>query len=182
ADSTELTLMAASHVERFTWSKAEPQDPYTNIQISMFDPSTFSDEVTYTIRFFDAASVTRMIRFQSDNDGTDSSFTITHADLYDLVDQLSHSPVPEEHVVWFVTATDQLYITESSPPSHDTRYRAGFYLTIHRRVTPGVQPIPEGMTFTLHPNYPNPFNPGTEIPVELHVSGHCWLQVLDLMG
>ncbi|MBN1447088.1 MAG: hypothetical protein JXA28_04095, partial [Bacteroidetes bacterium] len=36
ADSTELTFMASSHVERFTWSKAEPQDPYTNIQISMF--------------------------------------------------------------------------------------------------------------------------------------------------
>ncbi len=35
---------------------------------------------------------------------------------------------------------------------------------------------------TLHPNYPNPFNPGTVIPVDLHASGRCRLQVLDLMG
>lgn len=37
-------------------------------------------------------------------------------------------------------------------------------------------------SFTLHPNFPNPFNPATVIPIDLPASGRCTIQVLDLLG
>ena len=85
-------------------------------------------------------------------------------------------------VVWYVEATDTLYITNSTPPREDILRRPGYHVRLFKDIGHAVHPIPGETRFTLHPNYPNPFNPGTEIPVELHVSGHCRLQVLDLMG
>ncbi|MBR9974744.1 MAG: T9SS type A sorting domain-containing protein, partial [Bacteroidetes bacterium] len=69
-----------------------------------------------------------------------------------------------------------------TPPNADAWYRAGFLLTLMKDHGDAVMPLDANGSFTLHPNYPNPFNPGTVIPVELRASGHCTLQVLDLMG
>lgn len=43
-----------------------------------------------------------------------------------------------------------------------------------QKVVPGV--------FTLHHNYPNPFNPTTIIPFELHRNAHVILRVYDIRG
>jgi len=37
-------------------------------------------------------------------------------------------------------------------------------------------------TFTLHHNYPNPFNPTTVIPFDLHKNAHVRLKVYDALG
>ena len=45
-----------------------------------------------------------------------------------------------------------------------------------------AEPLPDTPALSLHPNYPNPFNPATVIPVMLQTAGYCRLKVLDLMG
>jgi hypothetical protein len=51
--------MKAANLEKFEWVKAVPQDPYDQIQISKWDGTLYSDEVTYQIRFLDGISFTR---------------------------------------------------------------------------------------------------------------------------
>ena len=36
--------------------------------------------------------------------------------------------------------------------------------------------------FTLHPNFPNPFNAGTQIRYELPVASHIQLTIYDVLG
>lgn len=180
-DSTVLKLMNPSNQEKFTWTMAAPQDPYTDIQISRFDPTMYSDEVKYKIRFLDAGSLLREIEFASDNGGRDASFTVSHEQLAGIIDQISGTPTTQYlDVVWNVEATDTLYTILSLPPQDKTR--PGHLLRLYKDPGDGVSTISEEINFSLHPNYPNPFNPGTVIPVELHASGYCLLQVLDLMG
>lgn len=182
-DSTVLRLMNASNQERFTWTMAAPQDPYTDIQISMFDPARFSDEVKFSIRFLDAESLTRAIQWDADNGGKDTSFTTDHGQLAGMIDMISGRPTTRElRVVWYVEATDGLYVTESTPPKADSKYRGGFLLILRKDFGDAVMPLVANNSSTLHPNYPNPFNPGTVIPVELPASSYCRLQVRDLMG
>ena len=181
-DSTEIKIGLSTDLERFTWTMASPQDPYTDIQISMFDPAKFSDEVKYKIRFLDAASLTRVVEFESEHQGSDTAFTISHAALKQLMLDISGRA---DWVIWYVEATDLLFSTNSLPPQNDNRPGNLLYidwnppLSAHETETVGV---PSEDNITLHPNYPNPFNPGTVIPVEIRASGHCTLQVLDLMG
>jgi hypothetical protein len=183
ADNTEWNLDAAANQEQFTWVKAAPQDPYNQIQISRFDPATFSDEVTYTIRFLDGVSLTRAQEFESDNNGMDATFTSNHGQLAGLIDVISGIPTTKElEVVWYVKATDGLYTTESTPPNNDPQNRPGFRLKLVKR---GILSVNDGTTpatFSLDQNYPNPFNPTTTISYSLPKSSQVTLVVYDLLG
>lgn len=182
-DSTEIKYRLSTDLERFTWTMASPQDPYTDMQISIFDPVRFSDEVKYKIRFLDAESLTRVVEYYSDTQGSDTSFTLSHGELWDLIIQLSgQATIRSYTVLWYVEATDTLYITNSMPPENTIGRPPGYILKVLiDGVDAGGRPL-ENHSFTLHPNYPNPFNPGTVIPVELPASGYCRLLVRDLMG
>jgi hypothetical protein len=179
-DNTELKLMKSTDQEQFTWVKATPQDPYTNIQISRFDPATFSDEVRYKIRFLDFASLTRAVEFASDNNGKDATFTSNHGQLAGIIDQISGLPTTKsQECIWYVEATDGLYVTESTPPNADNR--PGFKLILTKDGILGINDAAPA-AFALSQNYPNPFNPSTMISYSLPKSTQVSVVVYDLLG
>ena len=182
ADQTELELNAASQVEQFTWVKATPQDPYTDIQISRFDPATFTDDVRYEIVYLDAASLTRSIPFDSDDNGKEAMFTSNHGQLAGIIDQISGLPTTKEQdVVWYVEATDGLYTTQSTPPNNDPQNRPGFRLKLVKEGILGVEG-PAPAEFALSQNYPNPFNPTTTISYSMPKSSQVTMVIYDLLG
>jgi hypothetical protein len=181
-DGAILQLQLPTDSTRFTWVKSQPQDPYTDVQTSRFNPQTYSDIVTYTVHFFDAATMTRSKSFPADNGGVDARCSLTARVLENLMDELSGTPnTMDLRVIWRVEATDTLYVTMSAPPNRDPLMRQGHTLHLLRGVN-DVGHTPLESSFTLHQNFPNPFNPATVIPVDLPVSGRCTIQVLDLLG
>jgi hypothetical protein len=183
ADLAEIKLQAAANQEKFEWVKAVPQDPYTNIQISRFDPTTYTDAVTYEIQFFDAISRTRMIPFASDNGGVDGFYTTNHGQLAGIIDQMSGmSSTKSYDVIWRVDATDMLYHTLSSPPTNDPAGRFGYRLKLTKD---GILDVSNGSVpteYQLSQNYPNPFNPTTSISYALPKAGQVSIVVYDLLG
>jgi hypothetical protein len=182
-DNSVIKLMAAADQELFTWEKANPQDPYTNIVISRFDPRQYSDVVSYKVVFLDSASLTRAMEFESDNVGVDAQYTTNHGQLASIIDNMSGRPDTKSYnVIWRVKATDGLYTTLSTPPTNDPNNRDGYHLWLSKE---GILAIGDGnipANYELGQNYPNPFNPTTSISYSLPKSSQVTLVVYDLLG
>jgi hypothetical protein len=182
-DKSVINLMAAADQELFTWEKAVPQDPYTNIQISRFDPRVYTDDVKYSVVFLDSASLTRSFKFESDNVGAVEQYTTNHGQLADLINQMSGQPkIKSYSVIWRVEATDGLYTTLSTPPTNDPSSRPGYNLWLNKE---GILAVDDGSVpdnYELSQNYPNPFNPTTSISYSLPNATQVRLVVYDLLG
>lgn len=191
-DNTVLKLQKSADVTTFTWVKAQPQDPYTDIQVSRFNPAIYTDVVRYEITFVDEASLTRAVSFESDANGEKAEFTSNHGQLAGIIDAISGLPTTKtQKVVWYVAARDYdnsfglmlgpLYTTMSSPPNNDPQNRPGYRLTLEKDgilANDNVKPT----EFVLNQNYPNPFNPSTTINFALPKSTQVTMVVYDLLG
>ncbi|MCB2203485.1 T9SS type A sorting domain-containing protein [bacterium] len=179
-DRSNITLWGPTRTETFTWEDPEPRDPYYQIQTSRFDSLRSSDSVRYKIKFLDAVSLARGRELESDEGGRLPQATITHQWLFDLINFIAGTPtVKEADVVWYVQASDGLFLSKSLPPTNDPR--DGFKLTIEK-VGDLVAELPEAEHFSLGQNYPNPFAASTTIPLQLKHAGHVRLRVFNLLG
>ncbi|MFZ1729401.1 MAG: hypothetical protein WBQ23_08785 [Bacteroidota bacterium] len=183
-DETLIKLGRSTNKVFFSWEKAEPGDPFTDIQISRFDPAKSSDLILYIIRFLNATNLVRAMEFVSDHGGWEPQFTAPHSLLNGAVEILSGFPFNKKlEIIWYVESTDGLYTTASRRPSEQlignrmTVDKSGYY-----DVPIAVEGLSLSPNITLHPNYPNPFNPVTTISVDLSVSSHCRLRVYNLIG
>ncbi|MDH7515237.1 MAG: FlgD immunoglobulin-like domain containing protein [Bacteroidota bacterium] len=184
-DHSVIKLQLSSNQEVFTWEKAVPQDPYTDIKVSRFDPPSrlYSDEVRYTIVFVDSISLTRAVKFESDQTGKLPSYTTTQGQLANLLETISGQKTQDAYnVVWYVEASDGLYKTLSTPPNADPNQRPGYRLYLDKDGILGVPTADVPKTFELGQNYPNPFNPTTTITYSLPKSTPVTLVVYDLLG
>ncbi len=182
----------ASETETFTWIKAQPQDPYTEIRTSRFKPFTCTDIVRYDVTFVDSLHPARSVSYPADNFGLDASLTLTHGDLYDICIALAAGQIDEEMTLaWYVTARDfdgcttpevgPLHATVSSPPNLDAEHRPGYRIIVDPRLMhTELGTLPDH--FTLGQNYPNPFSPATSIPVDLPYPAWCRLVIYNLLG
>jgi len=181
-DHSTFELIRYNDQEKFTWVKVVPQDPYTDIKVSRFSPLLTSDDVFYTIVFVDSLSLTRAYRIASDNVGKNAEYTTTHGQLGDIINTISGSTTTKsQNVVWYVEATDGLYITKSTPPNADPNSRDGYHLYLNKTgILAADGPLPT--EFAMTQNFPNPFNPTTTISYSLPKSSPVTLMVYDLLG
>jgi hypothetical protein len=180
ADQTYLKLVGYATPEVFDWTQST--DPYTNIAISRFTSEIGNDVVTYEIYFLDSTSLTKKVVIDSDNLGLVNSFTTTHGQLKGITEQIAGGGIAVQPLVWKVKATDGLYDTWSTPDNADPQGRPGFRLTIDNTniVSTGVVEAPT--SFALEQNFPNPFNPTTNISYNVAKAGQVNVMVYDLLG
>lgn len=113
------------------------------------------------------------ISFTSNNNGVDTIKTLTFPELDNIANQLGIMPEQEALTTWNVTGFN----------GDDSINSANVVLTL-RRTTVGIQTITEVIPgeFKLYNNYPNPFNPETNIKFDLAKTGQVNLTIYDLTG
>jgi hypothetical protein len=171
-----MNLMKSADARTFTWERPNPPDPYWDIQVSRFDLTLVSDEVRYTWVLIDSVSLTNEHRIASNNNGLDPELTLTEGQLWGLLQSMSGQQSTRSYqCVWYVEATDGLFITQSDPlPGH--------HLTLVADEITGVKSSPRPESVTLSQNYPNPFNPSTTISFTTTRRGEVSIKVFDLLG
>ncbi len=182
-DGASIILWTASQTEDFTWSKPSPADPYFQIKTSNTRNDVFSDTVSYTLVLLDSVSLTRSLRFPSNGLGADAKLTLSYAQLGNVILFMSGSKMSRAYtVVWYVEATDGLYIKRNTPPANDPTKRPGNYLFIRYDSYDGATPVAAPERLGLQQNFPNPFNPSTTIQYSIPASGRVQLRIYDLLG
>ncbi len=171
-----MNLKKSADLQDFTWERPTPPDPYWDIQVSSFDPLLTSDEVRYTWVLIDSTSLTNAYRVASNNNGLEPELTLTHGQLWGLLKAISGQATTRSYqCVWYVEATDGLFITKSDPlPGH--------HITLVSDEITSVKSQPRPEFVTLSQNYPNPFNPSTTISFTTTKRGQVSLKVFDLLG
>ena len=180
-DSTEISLAASQDsTVLFHWERPDPPDPYTMCYQSVVDPSLYSDELRYTVTFFDAPTPERSITIEADGGGLQNQLTRTVAELRQILATIHpHDISNYERVLWRVEATDGLFVTASNPSevSQLPFFRLFFFDT-----ETDASAVPQPVTPRLHQNYPNPVHPTTVIAFDLPGAMPVTLSVTDALG
>lgn len=174
-DNHELDLKTSVTLQNFTWERPTPPDPYWDIQRSRFKAETFSDEVLYTWVIIDGISLTNSRRIASNDNGLLAEISLSHGQLWGIMQSITGQTSTREYdFVWYVEATDGLYVTLSDPaPGHRLKLNADFISSVK-------SPLPTKVS--LGQNYPNPFNPSTTITFSITKRAPVSLKVYDLLG
>lgn len=135
--------------------------------------SSNNSTVKYLIKFKKLGGSQTEYSFSSDNGGLDSVISLKKKSL-DSIATLMGFTGDSVRCSWRIGSTNGL----------DTLYSSSTYVLTLRSTTIGITPIsnivPE--TFVLFNNYPNPFNPKTNITFDIPKSQFVKMRVYDMQG
>ena len=138
--------------------------------------SSQSDEnITYTWQFDDDSEFEDpMWEFDSDNDGADSTLTFTYEEMDGMLSDQGVSEGESLQGEWQVEAFVE-GVSQYAEDAHSVTFRRGTVTS-----TDEEEEIPE--EFALGNNYPNPFNPITQISYQLPEQTSVTLEVYSILG
>ncbi|MCB2206303.1 T9SS type A sorting domain-containing protein [bacterium] len=181
-DGIHLNLNTAplDSVMHFAWHPSRPADPYHAAWVSRFDPSLYSDDVFYAVRFYDRITQTAGGQTEWIDPGTDSTLSITVAEFtaYLAAAQPIWSGGATE-ITWYAIATDTLYETPAESFTIDNA--RGFRVLINQQPNATASP-PAAQSIWLGQNAPNPVCSITRIPFTTETAGDVNLTVTDMLG
>jgi hypothetical protein len=167
----------------FTWERPDPPDPYYRIRKSRSDTTLCSDVVRYKWIVLDSISLTRAQVFDSDSMGLKPCSTQSIESLYGILEKmLGRKPIWDANFVWYVTASDDLTETKSSPPSDDISKRPGYRMSWEFNPGDPVENNALAMQLSLDQNYPNPTATFTAIRFGIPGHGRTVLTLYDRLG
>jgi len=180
-DGALISLISWSTPIVFTWE--ETHDPVEYIMFSRYNCNFHYDSVRYTVSFLDSATLTHKVSILSDALGRKPILSTSHGSLLNTMQTIITNQYRWYSSVWFVEATDGLYLTKNVDLKLPTP-RIGHKLdVIYKEPTYSVESLSGiASSFLLHQNYPNPFNPSTTIRFEIIERGYVTLRVYDLLG
>ncbi|MGM0460091.1 MAG: T9SS type A sorting domain-containing protein [Bacteroidota bacterium] len=172
ADGTEVGVTEGSDLVA-TWQSLNPRD---------YD----FDTVTFEWVLYAEADTSEIVALQADNDGADAQVTIPFEAADGLLESLGVAEGESADVLWNVRAidaTDTLDVAEFI--DFDTREGETLYrpLTVTRgEVTSNEEFSDTPRTFELEQNFPNPFNPTTQINYAVPEQTDVRIEVYNVIG
>ncbi len=125
-----------------------------------------------------------LVKIESGNSGSDPSVTIPYQSVDDLLANVGMSVGDSKDFIWTVyalDAADTVQVSTYSAPDFTPVY---YTVTLKRDLSTGIDDANSKVPkkFALDQNFPNPFNPTTNIRYSLPQSSKVKLTVYDVLG
>lgn len=168
----EVGVYGGNDIEA-TWQSLDPRD---------YD----GNEVTYEWVLYSAADTTEITALTADDDGAEAQITIPFDVADSVLADLEVDQNESIDVLWNVRVTDGADTTDVAEfIDFDTREPAPLYrpLTLTRgEVVSSERLTDKPRTFELEQNFPNPFNPTTQINYSVPENTDVKIEVYNVIG
>jgi hypothetical protein len=159
ADETSLTLEGKDTTKvEITWSQAKSDSAVTYTWHADLPDGDFSEP---------------LLSIPSNNDGSDTTLTLTYEGLDDALAGLDVAADASINLIWTVTAETNT-IVRFADESFALELTRGTIVSNESELIP--------VKFALEQNYPNPFNPSTKIEFALPETGKAQIEVFNMLG